>query len=107
RAILALVVVIASGLISYSTVLNAHAPAAALVLASVACLIHVITHRSPRSSAGWLMMAGLCSALAATIDPPAAVFLVLFLLVIAAFHWSVTVRILGAMIDRKSTRLNS
>ena len=41
RATLALVAVLASGLVSYATVLNPHAPAAALVLCAAACLIHV------------------------------------------------------------------
>lgn len=98
RAVLALTVVIASGLISYSTVLNAHAPAAALLLAAAACLIHVITHQSPQRAALWLLLAGFCAALAATLDPPALAFLLLFILVILALHWRVSNRLAGVLI---------
>ena len=54
RGVLGLIVVLGSGLISYSTVLNAHAPAAALLIASATCLLHVIRHTSPgRGRGGW------------------------------------------------------
>ncbi|HWE94038.1 MAG TPA: hypothetical protein VG269_08760 [Tepidisphaeraceae bacterium] len=95
RAALGLIVVLGSGLISYSTVLNAHAPAAALLLASATCLFHVIRHNSPGRATGWLGLAGLCAALAATIDLPACVFLVLFLPVIFAFRWPAASRVAG------------
>src|SRR5262245_53116342 len=41
RAGLAIAVAFASGFVSYGVVLNAHAPAAALVLAAATCLVHV------------------------------------------------------------------
>jgi hypothetical protein len=97
RAGLALAVVLASGLISYSTVLNPHAPAAALIIAAAASLIHVITHRSPRMSVFWLGLAGFFAALAATLDPPALAFLLAFVLVITAFRWPVSIRIAGGV----------
>jgi hypothetical protein len=88
RATLGLVAVLASGLVSYATVLNPHAPAAALVLCSAACLIHVsITNKRVHGSV-WLVMSGLCAALAATIDPPAIVFLALLPAVIFAIRWT-------------------
>lgn len=96
RVALALVVLLGSGLISYATVLNAHAPAAALVLLSAACLFHVIVHNQPRCAGGWITCAGLCAALSATIDPPAVVFLILFLAVVGAFHWPIRWRLASA-----------
>ena len=95
RAMLALIAVVGSGLISYATVINAHAPAAVLLLGAATLLIHVITHTQASRSAGWLGLAGLCAALAAAIDPPAVIFLVLFLLVIAAFRWTIWTRAIG------------
>jgi hypothetical protein len=103
RATLGLVAVLASGLVSYATVLNPHAPAAALVLCSAACLIHVsITNKRVHGSV-WLVMSGLCAALAATIDPPAIVFLALLPAVIFGLRWTLiqrfgglTVYLLGA-----------
>src|SRR5688500_6364679 len=97
RAALAFAVVFGSGLISYATVLNAHAPAAALVLAAAACLIHVSVTERQRHAAVWLVLGGLCAALAATLDPPAGVFLILFLLVIFALRRPLGYR-LGAML---------
>jgi len=95
RAGLAAAVVLGSGLISYSTVLNAHAPAAALLLAAAACLFHVIVHNEPRKAAGYFALAGVCAALAATIDLPAVVFLLMFVAVIAAFRWPIATRAAG------------
>ena len=95
RATLGLVAVLASGLVSYATVLNSHAPAAALVLCAAASLIHVsITNKRVHGSV-WLVMSGLCAALAATIDPPALVFLILLPAVIFALRWSVPQRFGG------------
>ncbi|MEO6435883.1 MAG: hypothetical protein ABIP55_08990, partial [Tepidisphaeraceae bacterium] len=71
RALLATAVVFASGLVSYAVVLNAHAPAAALVIASAACLAHVASAKQPNVTSGWLAVAGMCVALGAAIDPAA------------------------------------
>jgi MFS family permease len=87
RSLLAAVVVFGSGLVSYGVVLNAHAPAAALVLAAAAAIVHVAISRRPGVTSGWLAIAGLCAALAATIDPAAVVFLALFALTIPAMRW--------------------
>src|SRR5688500_9076948 len=54
RALLATAVVFGSGLVSYGVVLNAHAPAAALVLGAVACVIHVAISKAPNVTSGWL-----------------------------------------------------
>jgi hypothetical protein len=93
RAALALASVLATGFISYATVLNPHAPAAAAILCSAACLIHLtITNRRVHSSI-WLILAGLCAALAAAIDPPAVIFLLLFFPVVFAFRWPLLQRV--------------
>ena len=97
RAGLALACVLGTGLISYATVLNAHAPAAALVICAAACLMHVsLTNRRLHGSI-WIAAAGLCAALAATIDPPATVFLLLLLPVVVAFRWPLGHRLGAAL----------
>jgi hypothetical protein len=98
RAGLALAVVLGSGLISYSVVLNSHAPAAALVLAACACLLHVHNSKTPTRSGAWLMLCGLCAATAAVIDLSAAVFLASLGLVILACRWSWGMRIGGLLL---------
>src|SRR5687767_466527 len=77
RATLGLVAVLASGMVSYATVLNPHAPAAALVLCASACLIHVSLTNKRLHGSVWLTLSGICAALAASIDPPAIVFMLL------------------------------
>jgi hypothetical protein len=95
RAGLALAVVLGSGLISYATVLNAHAPAAALVLASAASLIHVtITNRRLHGSV-WLAVSGACAALAAAMEPAAVLFVLLFGAVVLSLRWTVVQRLAG------------
>jgi hypothetical protein len=98
RAGLALAVVLGSGFISYATVLNAHAPAAALVLGSAACLIHVtITNRRLHGSI-WLTLAGACAALAAAFEPAAVLFVLLFGAVILALRWTPAQRVGGLLV---------
>ena len=87
RALLGAAVVFGSGLVSYAVVLNAQAPAAVLVLASAACIIHVAIAHRPKVTTGWLAIAGICAALAAAIDPAAVVFLLLFACAIPAMRW--------------------
>jgi hypothetical protein len=82
RAALAGAVVFGSGLVSYAVVLNSDVPAAALVLGSMGCLIHLSGSENPKRGWGWLVVSGACAALAATIDPWATVFLLLLLAVI-------------------------
>jgi hypothetical protein len=98
RTGLALAVTLGSGLISYSTVLNPHAPAAALVLSACACLFHVTVARNPTRSGAWLMICGLCAGFAAVIDLSALVFLVLLAGVILAFRWRRSLRIGGVLL---------
>jgi hypothetical protein len=98
RTGLALAVALGSGLLSYSTVLNPHAPAAALVLCACACLIHVTNARHPAKTGAWLMVCGLCASFAAVIDLSAAPFLALLIPVILAFRWNWWLRLAGVVL---------
>lgn len=97
RAALGLVVVLGSGLIAYATTLNAHAPAAALLLASAASLFQASQVRPNLSRGAWLGLAGFCAALAATLDPPALIFTVLLILVVGVVRMPVAARV-GAVL---------
>jgi hypothetical protein len=97
RAGLALAVVLGSGMISYATVLNPYAPAAALVLGAAAIMVQVSLVRSPIRSGGYLTAAGFFAALAAAIDPPAVVFTILFAGVILVMRWRWSLRIGGVL----------
>ncbi len=88
RALLAASAILATGVISYATVINPHVPAAALVLASAACLMHLATAEKRPIASIWCVAAGWCAAMAAAIDPPAIPFLPLLLIVIAGYRWS-------------------
>jgi len=97
RAGLALAVVMGSGMLSYATVLNPYAPAAALVLGAAAILVQVSLVRSPLRSGGYLTAAGFFAALAAAIYPAAAVFTILFAAVIVVMGWRWSLRIGGVL----------
>src|SRR5205823_5626355 len=95
RMTLAIAAVFASGLVSYATVLNSHAPAAFFVLGACACFFHAGLTKEVVRSYAWLGLAGLCAALAATIDMGATVYLVLLIAIILAMRWSLTSRLSG------------
>ena len=97
RAGLALAVVLGSGMISYATVLNPFAPAAALILGAAAILVQVSRIRSPFRSGGYLASTGFFTALAAAIHPAAAPFVVLFAGVICVMRWRPSVRLGGVL----------
>src|SRR5205814_3891920 len=95
RMTLAIAAVFGSGLVSYATVLNSHAPAAFFVVGGCACFFHSgLTRRVVRSYA-WLGLAGLCAAFAATIDMAACVYLVLLVGIIVAMRWPLAMRLNG------------
>ena len=71
RAGLALVAALAGGWVSYATVLNPHAPAAALLVASAAALLYVAAKRRPVKSFWLYPFAGLAAGLAAALSPAA------------------------------------
>jgi hypothetical protein len=98
RTALAAAVVFGTGLISYAVVLNPYVPAAVLVLASAGCLIHLATSETPLLGGGWLVLAGFCAALAATIDLSATVFLLLLLVVIPVIRLPLALRIGGVLL---------
>jgi hypothetical protein len=95
RTALAIAAVFGSGLVSYATVLNSHAPAAFFILAACGCFFHAgLTGRVVRSYA-WLGLAGLCAAFAATIDLAAVFYLLLMIGIILAMRWPLISRING------------
>jgi len=98
RAALGLAVVIGSGLVSYATVLNAHASAATLLITACACLVQVGLINDLRKGAIWLLLAGVASALAAAIDPPAVIFMLALALVVGAFRWKLGARTIAVCI---------
>jgi len=98
RSLLSIAATIGSGLASYSTVLNPHVPAAALVLGSAAAIIHWARSVDPFRSLAWLSIAGLCAASASVIDPLSFVFLILFLSPIFATRISFPTRAAGALL---------
>lgn len=98
RAGLALLTVLASGLVSYAVVLNPHAPAAVLVLCAAGCLIHVVQSPKPARCGGWLVLSGLSAATAITFDPAAIVLAALLALVILAIRFRPSLRIAGVLL---------
>jgi hypothetical protein len=98
RTALAAAAVFGTGLISYAVVLNPHVPAAVLVLASAACLVHLASSPSPSRGGGWIILAGFCAALAATIDLSAIVFLLLLLVAVPAMRLPPALRIGGILL---------
>ena len=97
RAGLAVAVVLGSGLVSYATILNPFAPAAALVLGGAAILVQVSRIRSPFRSGGYVASAGFFTALAAAIHPAAAPFVFLFAGVLCVMRWRPSVKVGGLL----------
>jgi hypothetical protein len=95
RAALALMVVVGSGWISYATVLNAEAAAAALVIAGAACLVQATLTKHRLIGLAWTLAAGVLVSLAATYEMTALVFLLLMAAVIVVFRWPLTPRLIG------------
>lgn len=93
RMLLAIACVFGTGLVSYATVLNSHAPAAALMMAAASALVYAWTSRSAGTTHAWAAAAGFCTALAAVIDLGAIAFLLLFPLVVLALPRPVTSRL--------------
>jgi hypothetical protein len=97
RMSLAFAAAFGSGLISYATVLNAHTPAAALILAACGALFHAGMSRQLGQSHAWLALGGIMASLAAVIDFGTVVFLFLLVLFILAMRWPMASRIGGAL----------
>ena len=98
RLMVALTCVAGSGMLSYAVVLNAHAPAAALLIAAAACLIHVEASERPRFASGWIILAGFCAALAVAFDLLAALLAVPLVLVIVTTRFSLRFRLGGVFL---------
>jgi hypothetical protein len=98
RTSLALACVFATGLFSYSTVLNTQAPASFAILWASACLIHIAIVGDPTRSGLWLALAGLLASAAAVIEPASSPFLFLFPIVILSMRWLWSLRIAGVLV---------
>jgi hypothetical protein len=98
RALLALVVALGSGFVSYGVVLNAQAPAAALVLAATAAIVHVTISRRAGVTSGWLAIAGMAAMLAAAINPAAVAFFVLLGCSIFVMRWRLRNKVGGLIL---------
>ena len=92
---LAFVCIFASGLISYATVLNSHAPAAALLMAATAAIFHGAMTRHQHRGVAWVGVAGFLAALGAVIDLGALVYLVLLPLVVLALRWTIAAKLVA------------
>ncbi len=93
RVGLGIATVAATGLITYGVVMNRHAPAAALLLAAVTCISHLIVTDHPYRDLLMSALAGFLAALAATVDPPAIALGTLLCLVLLAMRWNAATRI--------------
>lgn len=69
RALLALLVTFGGGWISYATVLNPHAPAAAALMCAIACLLFVAAARKSASALPICLAVGLFASMASAISP--------------------------------------
>jgi hypothetical protein len=98
RAAMGFGVVAASGLLSYAVVLNPQAPAAALVLGAVGCLVHVAAMNRDDRRAPWFAMAGACAGMATTLDPAALVLLILLIFAIPTMRFSPGRRAAGMLL---------
>ena len=97
RTGLALGVVLGSGFISYGTVLNPYAPAAALLLLAVAILVQVSLSKDALQSGVYLLSAGFFAALAAVINPAAGIFTLMLGWVALTMPWRWSPRIAGML----------
>ena len=97
RALLAATTIVGSGLFSYAVVLNSEAPAACLLIASAACLVHVEATKRPRRMGGWILLSGFCAALAIALSPISAFVALPLFLVLPVTRFSLRFR-LGAVL---------
>ena len=97
RSLLAVLCVMASGWISYSTVLNPHAPAAACVMLSIATILYVCAARRPGRVIWMLILTGQLASLAFAFDPWTAPIVVPLALVILVARFSITLRLVGVL----------
>jgi hypothetical protein len=98
RALLAAGVTMGSGLLPYGTVINPHAPAAALIFGAAGALVHIVMSKRPPRDGGWLVLSGLCAATAAAVDPYALPIVIGFGLAILAMRWTASLRVAGLLL---------
>lgn len=98
RSLLALLCVMASGWISYATVLNPYAPAAGLIMLAVAMILYTCAARRPGRVIWLLLLSGHLAALACAIDPWTFPIVLPLALVIAVARLSITLRLIGILL---------
>lgn len=108
RTLLALMAVTASGLLAYGTYINPMAPAAALLMLAVACVVHLVSTAPPTDTTapdqrqshdgGWLLLAGLAAGTAACIIPTLAVPALSIGILIFCIRWSRAWRAIGLIL---------
>ena len=98
RAAVALMCVMASGWISYATVLSPHATATAFVTSSLMVVMLVGAARRVVFALPWLLMAGLLAGLAVAIDPWTLQVVPVLLVVVLGFAVNVRQRLIAALL---------
>ena len=95
---LALSCVLATGWLSYATVLLPHAPAAAGVMAAIAGVVQFAGAKRPGRAVGWLLLSGLFAALAGVIEPLAMWTLAAVLVAVVSSKVPVRWRVAGVVL---------
>jgi hypothetical protein len=98
RAMLACLCVFGCGWISYATVLNNHAPAAAMLLCACACLLYVAAASKPRRVIWILLLGGMLAALAGAVDPWTLPIVLPLPLVVLAMQLPTSTRVIGLLL---------
>ena len=98
RALLALLVTFGGGWISYATVLNPHATAAAALVCASACLLYLAAARRSSAMLPILLPAGLLAALAAALSPWTLPLALPLPLVLFAMSMPVRQKVIGFML---------
>lgn len=92
RVSLGIACVLCTGLISYSVLLNRHAPAALFLLIALSAISHLAVAGHPHRHLVMAVSAGIFAALAATVDPTAAIPAMLLCLALLAMRWTAAMR---------------
>lgn len=98
RAGLGTAVAFGSGLAGHARTLSPEAVAGSFLIAAAGCWVHLMIVKHPHRSGGWVVLAGFCAALAAAVDPAAAIFLPLFMCVPFALRWPTSLRLAGVLL---------
>lgn len=100
RMFLALAAIVCGGLIPFATVLSPYALAAMLVIASLACMVHVATSLAAPAGlpAGWFVLGGFFAGLGAAVHPSVAALGVCLMLSIFGMPFRRRLRLFGVLL---------